>query len=111
MRKLGAGWSLFSVLWKGVTIMQQYLVYVLLLPFWVLCVQFSFRAISMKGTEKQNECKVLGIVFTTIGIVSLVSRDVVFVVSGLVLIMIGLRMMAISLDRIDKKTFIDLPPQ
>ncbi len=65
----------------------------------------------MKGVEKQNECKVVGIAFTTIGIVSLASRDVLFAVSGLVLIMLGLRMMAISLDRIDKKTFIDLPPQ
>ena len=47
----------------------------------------------------------------TIGIVSLVSRDIVFVVSGLILIMFGFRMLAISLDRIDKKTFIDIPPQ
>ena len=91
--------------------MQQYLMYVLLLPFWVLCVQFAFHAIGRDGVKKQEECRTLGIAFTTIGIVSLASRDVLFAVSGLVLIMLGLRMLAISLDRIDKKTFIDLPPQ
>lgn len=91
--------------------MQTYLKYVLLLPFWVLCIQFCFHALSLKGVEKQNECQILGIVFTTIGIVSLVSRDVLFTASGLVLMMFGLRMMAIGLDRIDKKTFIDRSPQ
>ena len=91
--------------------MQEYLMYVLLLPFWVLCAQFAFHAISMKGVKKQTECRMLGIAFTTIGIVSLASRDVLLVVSGLVLIMLGFRMMAISLDRIGKKTSIDLPPQ
>ena len=91
--------------------MKAYLMYVLLLPFWVLCVQFSFHALSLKGLEKQNECQRLGIFFTTVGIVSLVSRDMVFAVSGLILIMLGLRMISIGLDRLDKKTFIDRPPQ
>ncbi len=91
--------------------MQHYLLYALLLPFWVLCAQFAFHATSLKGVEKQKECRTIGIVCTTIGIVSLVTRDILFVMSGLALIMIGLRMMAISLDRIDKKTFIDVPPQ
>jgi len=91
--------------------MQHYLLYVLLLPFWVLCSQFAFHAISLKVVEKQKECRTIGIVCTTIGIVSLVSRDIFFVMSGFALIMLGLRMMAISLDRIEKKAFIDTPPQ
>jgi hypothetical protein len=96
---------------EGVTIMQHYLLYFLLLPFWVLCVQFAFHATSLKGSEKQKECRTIGIVCTTVGIVSLVTRDILFVMSGFVLIMLGLRMIAIGLDRIDKKTFIDIPPQ
>ena len=91
--------------------MQHYLLYALLLPFWVLCAQFAYHATSLKGAEKQQECRTIGIVCTTIGIVSLVTRDIFFAVSGLVLIMLGLRMIAIGLDRIDKKTFIDIPPQ
>ena len=78
---------------------------------WAVFVQFACHATSLKGAEKQNECRTIGIVCMTIGIVSLVSRDIVFVVSGLILIMFGFRMLAISLDRIDKKTFIDIPPQ
>jgi hypothetical protein len=81
--------------------------YVLLVPFWVLSVQFYSHAVSQQGEQKQRECRSLGIIFTAIGIVSLVFRDVFFAVSGLVLIMLGLRLMAHGLDRIDKKRFID----
>ena len=87
--------------------MKSYLMYVLLLPLWVLCIQFTFHAVSLKGAAKQSECQILGVVFTTIGVVSLVSRDLLFTASGLVLMMLGLRMIAIGLDRIDKKIFID----
>jgi len=87
--------------------MKSYLMYVLLLPFWILCIQFAFHALSLKGVKKQNECQVLGVIFTTIGIVSLASHDILFTVSGLILIMFGLRMIAVGLDRIDKKIFID----
>jgi len=81
--------------------------YALLLPFWVLCIQFAFHALSLKGVEKQNECLILGIIITTIGIVSLVSRDVVFTVSGFVLMMFGFRLISTGLDRIDKRKFPD----
>ncbi len=55
--------------------------------------------------------KMPDIACTTIGIVSLASRDILFVLSGLVLMMLGIRMMAISLDRIYKEAFIDIPLQ
>ena len=91
--------------------MKDYLMYFFLLPFWTLCIQFSFHALSLKGVAKQNECQRLGIFFTTVGIVSLVSRDMIFAASGLVLIMLGLRMISIGLDRLDKKTLSDKSSQ
>ena len=87
--------------------MLSILKYVLLLPFWAICTQFYFHAIAQKAEQKQQECRAVGIIFTSIGIVSLVSRDIIFGISGLILIMLGLRMIAYGLDRIDKKVFID----
>jgi len=81
--------------------------YALLLPFWVISVQLCFYALNLKAEQKQQNCQAIGIIFTTLGVVSLVSHDIAFTTSGLVLIMLGLRMMAIGLDRIDKSTFID----
>jgi hypothetical protein len=42
-----------------------------------------------------------------IGIFALVEREPLFAFFGLILIMSGLRLMATSLDRIDKTVFID----
>jgi hypothetical protein len=67
---------------------------------------YAFTA-SRQGREKQSRCQVLGIVYMSIGIVSLVFHNAVFVVAGFVMIMMGFRLMAHGLDRIDKKVFID----
>ena len=74
----------------------------------IFSTQFYKYTVSLKGLEKQVSCRRLGIAFVTIGIAFLISRDVVFVFSGLILMMQGLRLIAHGLDRIDKKTFIDI---
>ncbi|MBK5275196.1 MAG: hypothetical protein JJE30_09125 [Desulfuromonadales bacterium] len=86
---------------------MHYLKYILLLPFWVICGQLYFYSVSQKNEQRQRGCRSLGIFFLTIGIVSLVSRDYWFVISGLALIMLGLRLTAYGLDRIDKSIYID----
>jgi hypothetical protein len=87
--------------------MHAYVKYIVLMPFWAICAQFYFHAVSQKAKQKQDECRILGITYTSFGIVSLVTKDMWFVMSGLVLIMLGLRLMAYSLDRIEKRKFID----
>jgi hypothetical protein len=64
-------------------------------------------AVSRQGEEKQRTCRGLGILLFSLGIVSLVSRDFLFVCSGFILMMIGFRLIAHGLDRLDKKVFID----
>lgn len=86
---------------------MSYAKYFLLLPFWVFCLQFISYAFSQEGEQRQNQCRILGIILTTTGIVSLVLRDPIFAFSGFALIMLGLRLIAASLDRINKIIFID----
>jgi hypothetical protein len=62
---------------------------------------------SRKGEEKQDRCKRLGIGYMVIGILALTWRDPLLAFFGLILIMFGFRLMAKSLDRIDKTVFIE----
>lgn len=78
-----------------------------LIPLFILCYQFYAFSVTSKGVERQKRCQALGIVYTTMGIVSLIYRSPVAVFGGLILIMLGFRLMARGLDRLDKKTFID----
>ena len=87
--------------------MESFVKYLLLLPLWAFCAQLYCFAANLKGVQRQEGCQKLGILYITAGIVSLVFREMLFVVSGLMLIMLGLRLVSYSLDRIDKKTFID----
>jgi hypothetical protein len=87
--------------------MQSLVKYIPLLPCWAVCIQLFCYRISLQGVRKQRECRTLGIILTSIGVVSLVSRDFWYVLSGLALIMLGLRLLATGLDRIDKKIHID----
>ncbi|MGD0586899.1 MAG: hypothetical protein ABSA86_14195, partial [Oryzomonas sp.] len=64
-------------------------------------------ASSLEGVQRQDGCQKLGILYITAGIVSLVFREMLFVVSGFMLIMLGMRLVSYGLDRIGKKTFID----
>ncbi len=75
--------------------------------FLVFCFQMYQYSITRLREKKQKACLALGIAFSTIGIVSLVYRNSVVIIIGLVLLMLGLRLIAHGLDRIDKKIFID----
>ena len=57
--------------------------------------------------QQQERSQKLGIFFMTAGILALVFRSAPFSFFGLVLMMFGFRLLAKSLDRLDKKTFID----
>jgi hypothetical protein len=84
-----------------------YVKYLILMPCFALIFQMYSYAVSRQGEEKQRVCRGSGIALLTLGIVSLVSRDFFFVCSGFVLMMIGFRLTAHGLDRLDKKIFID----
>ena len=84
-----------------------YVKYLILLPCFALIYQMYSYAVSRQGEEKQRVCRGYGILLFSLGIVSLVSRDFFFVSSGFILMMIGFRLIAHGLDRLDKKVFID----
>jgi uncharacterized membrane protein (GlpM family) len=86
---------------------MQYAKLLILIPVFIVFFQIYHYAVTRSGPEKQRTCRGLGIAAFTIGIVSLVSRDYFFVVVGLVSIMVGFRLIAHGLDRLDKKVFID----
>lgn len=77
------------------------------IPLVVLSLQFYLWGASLKGSEKQRQCRLLGIGYSTLGTLSLLFRSLPFGLLGLLLWMLGLRLLAHSLDRIDKTIFID----
>ncbi len=87
--------------------MTSYFRLLILIPLLIICYQIYRFTSSRAGEEKQSRCRRLGIGYTTIGILALVGREPLFAFFGLILIMSGLRLMAKSLDRIDKTVFID----
>ncbi len=87
--------------------MRLYIEFLLTIPILLICYQMYAFSVQKKGLEMQSSCRTLGIVYMTVGIVTLIARSPAFVFLGLILIMIGFRLMAKGLDRIDKKVFID----
>lgn len=87
--------------------MQEFLKYLALLIALVGCYQLYAFSVSRTGPEKQARCQKLGVVFMSVGIVSLIFRTPQTFIGGLILIMFGFRLIAQGLDRLDKKTFID----
>ncbi len=87
--------------------MESFVKYLLLLLLWVFGAQIYFYAVTQEGVQRQEGCRKLGILYITGGVVSLVFREAPYVVSGLVLIMLGLRLVSYGLDRLNKDTFID----
>ena len=79
----------------------------ILIPILVICYQIYAFSSSRTGVDKQKRCQNLGIAYITLGILSLIERQLLFALFGIILIMLGLRLMAKGLDRIDKKVFID----
>ena len=75
--------------------------------FLVFCFQMYQYSVTRLREKKQKACLALGIAFSTLGTVGLVYRNSFVIIIGLVLIMLGLRLIAHGLDRIDKKIFID----
>lgn len=73
----------------------------------VICFQFYWFSTSSKGVERQERCRNLGITFMTVGIVALVFRTLTTVVFGFIMMMLGFRLIASGLDRLDKTIFID----
>lgn len=87
--------------------MQYFTKIMILIPLLIICFQVYAFSSSRKGVEKQGRCQVLGIAYMAIGIVALVFRDTLFVLAGFVMMMMGFRLIAHGLDRVDKKVFID----
>lgn len=79
----------------------------IMLPLIVVIVQMYNFAVTRQIGEKQKVCRGLGIVFLSLGTVSLITHDVHYVFAGILLMMLGFRLIAHGLDRLDKKVFID----
>ena len=90
--------------------MAEYIKYLVLGMVLIVSYQFYKYSIAHNGVTRQKRCQPLGIAFTSFGIVGLVFRSVPSVIGGLVLIMLGLRLIARGLDRVEKKIFIDQYP-
>lgn len=80
----------------------------ILLPVLLLCYQLYSFSVNCKGKEKQDNCQMFGVVFMTVGIVSLVFKSAIFSFFGLILMMFGFRLISTGLDRLDKTKSIDL---
>jgi len=78
-----------------------------LLTILAIIYQIYSYAVTRHREEKQRVCRGLGIALFSIGVVTLVTRDTVMVFTGVFLMMLGFRLLAHSLDRMDKKVFID----
>lgn len=87
--------------------MYHYAQFLVTFPILLICYQMYAFSVNKKGEKKQKSCRILGVVYMTLGITALIARQPAFVFMGLMLIMFGFRLMATGLDRIDKKIFID----
>lgn len=84
-----------------------YLELFIFLPLLAFFYQLYKYADTRKGMSRQKACLALGIAYSSTGTVFLVFRSLFFAMAGLVLFMLGLRLLAKGLDRKDKKIFID----
>jgi hypothetical protein len=87
--------------------MQSYIEALIILPLLVLCYQLYSFSVNSDGRERQGRCQKLGIMFMTLGITALVFKSAPSAFFGLILMMLGFRLLAKGLDRLDKKVFID----
>lgn len=76
-------------------------------PLLVMCFQLYYFSVNSKGVERQERCRNLGIAFMTFGVVALVFKSIPTVVFGFILMMLGFRLIARGLDRLNKTIFID----
>jgi hypothetical protein len=87
--------------------MLQLIITLITLSFLILCYQGYRYSITLTGTEKQDVCQHHGIFFTSLGTGAFLAPSVPVVFAGVILIMLGLRLIAHSLDRLDKTVYID----
>lgn len=87
--------------------MNIYIGCFIMIPFIVVMVQFYNWIVSLEGAEKQKHCKVLGVIYTTLGTVCFMLRSIPLAIMGMILFMLGLRLIAHGLDRLNKSIFID----
>lgn len=86
---------------------MPYLKFIFFLSLFPVIYQIYSYAITRQREEKQVVCRGLGIILFSIGVTSLVSRDYFIVYTGLIFMMIGFRLIAYGLDRLDKTIYID----
>jgi hypothetical protein len=87
--------------------MNIYLQFFVTIPFLVLACQFYLWVLSLHGVARQKHCQALGVAYCTAGTVSLLFRSLPLALVGLILFMLGMRLIAHGLDRIGKRIFID----
>jgi hypothetical protein len=92
---------------KEEVIMLQLIIIFAVLTFLTLCYQGYRYAVTQTGVDRQNACQHHGIFFTSVGASAFLVPSVPVGFAGLVLIMLGLRLIAQGLDRIDKTIHID----
>ncbi len=87
--------------------MFEYAKILMLLPLLVFGYQMYCYITTLEKENRQRACRSIGIVLFTIGVICFAFRDKYYVFIGLVVIMVGLRLMAYGLERKDKTIFID----
>ena len=87
--------------------MRTYVEILIILPLLLMCFQLYFFSVYSAGRRQQERCQKLGIAFMTLGIMALVFKSAPFAFFGLILMMLGFRLIARGLDRLDKNIFID----
>ena len=87
--------------------MLQFIISITTLTVLILCYQGYRYAITQTGVDRQNACQHHGLFFTSLGASAFLVPSVPVGFAGLVLIMLGLRLIAQGLDRIDKTIYIE----
>ena len=87
--------------------MNIYLECFVMIPFIVVSLQFYSWIVGLEGAEKQKHCMALGVVYTTVGTTCFLFRTLALAIVGMSLFMLGMRLLAHGLDRINKTNFID----
>lgn len=87
--------------------MNIYVECFVMIPFVIVSLQFYSWIVSLEGVEKQRHCKALGITYTTLGTVGFMFRSLPLAIVGMILFMLGMRLIAHGLDRLNKSVFID----
>lgn len=87
--------------------MHTFIETLVVFPLLILSYQFYTFSVMSHTSRVQDRCQKLGVVYMTFGIIALVFKSAPVVSFGFVLMMLGFRLMAKGLDRLDKKIYID----